>query len=407
MTAEGPGGPERGADRLRPPRIFRSRPKVRPAPTLGESAGPMASAEPRAEAAEPTAQASTALTSIRPPRPSRGPADPSLLIRTRNLTKHYGDLVAVDRLTFQVRAGEVYGLLGPNGAGKTTTILMLLGLSEPTAGEARVVGLDPTRHPLEVKRRVGYLPDNAGFYGALSGRANLRYTASLNGLSGPEAERRIDAVLEQVGLSADADRRVETYSRGMRQRLGIADALVKDPEILILDEPTIAIDPQGVAEILALIRRLVDERGLAILLSSHLLEQVQSICDRVGIFVRGRLVAEGTVDELARKLGGAEIQLEIGVTDGAAALDRAIGVLGGLPGVRSVVPDPPLPGHLRLTVDRDLVPRVVPTLVEAGLSVVHLRRLDQGLGEIYRRVVASEGANEGTSEGTKSAGGAA
>lgn len=377
MTADEPTGSERGSEHLRPPRIFRSRPVPGRAPS-GQEAG---------RAADPSPSAASG--SEGGPGGGRR-ADPNLLIRTRKLTKRYGDLVAVDQLTFEVRRGEVYGLLGPNGAGKTTTILMLLGLSEPTAGEARVVGLDPTRHPLEVKRRVGYLPDNAGFYGALSGRANLRYTARLNGLSGPAAERRIDEVLEQVGLTADADRRVETYSRGMRQRLGIADALVKDPEILILDEPTIAIDPQGVAEILALIRRLVDERRLAILLSSHLLEQVQSICDRVGIFVRGRLVAEGTVEELARRLGGAEVQLEVGVVDGADGVDRAIDVLRALPGVQSVVPDPPTPGRLRLTADRDVVPSVAPRLVEAGLSVVHLRRLDQGLAEIYRRAVAAQ-----------------
>ena len=372
MTVDEGGGPERRPERLQPPRIFRSRPK-------GDRPG----------ASGALAEASRAVAAASEPSSRRGP-DPSLLIRTRNLTKHYGDLVAVDRLTFEVRAGEIYGLLGPNGAGKTTTILMLLGLSEPTAGEARVVGLDPTRHPLEVKRRVGYLPDNAGFYGALSGRANLRYTAHLNGLSGPAAERRIDEVLEQVGLAADADRRVETYSRGMRQRLGIADALVKDPQVLILDEPTIAIDPQGVAEILALVRRLVDERGLAILLSSHLLEQVQSICDRVGIFVRGRLVAQGTVEELARTLGSPEVELEVGVVDGPDGIERAIGALRSLPGVRSVLPDPPIPGRLRATVTREIVPRVVPTLVEAGLSVVHLQRRDQGLAEIYRRAVAAQ-----------------
>lgn len=381
MTVDERGGSEREPDRRRPRRIFRSRPRAvaSPGTNSGATARPDADAEAAATGPRPGAAAGA----------SRGP-DPSLLIRTRNLTKRYGDLVAVDRLTFEVRAGEIYGLLGPNGAGKTTTILMLLGLSEPTAGEARVVGLDPSRHPLEVKRRVGYLPDNAGFYGALSGRANLRYTANLNGLSGPQAERRIDEVLEQVGLAADADRRVETYSRGMRQRLGIADALVKDPQILILDEPTIAIDPQGVAEILALIRRLVDERGLAILLSSHLLEQVQSICDRVGIFVRGRLVAQGTVEDLARRLGSSEVELEVGVADGSTGLERAIGALKALPGVRSVVPDPPMPGRLRAKLDRDAVPRVAPTLVEAGLSVVHLQRLDQGLAEIYRRAVAAQ-----------------
>ena len=163
------------------------------------------------------------------------------------------------------------------------------------------------------------------------------------------------------------------------------------PDILILDEPTIAIDPQGVAEILALIRRLVEERRLAILLSSHLLEQVQSVCDRVGIFVRGRLVAQGTVEELARRLGSGDVELEVGIADGPAGLERAIGALRSLPGVRSVAPEPPLPGRLRATLDREAVPRVAPALVEAGLSIVHLERRDQGLAEIYRRAVAAQG----------------
>ena len=190
---------------------------------------------------------------------------------------------------------------------------MLLGLSEPTKGEARVVGLDPARAPLDVKRRVGYLPDNAGFYGALTGRQTLRYTARLNGLNGRDVDDRISHVLAEVGLTEAADRKVETYSRGMRQRLGIADALVKDPLILILDEPTIAIDPLGVAEILALIRRLVDDQGIAVLLSSHLLDQVQSICDRVGIFSAGRLIAQGTVPELAASYADEVARIDVGV----------------------------------------------------------------------------------------------
>ncbi|MEA2518679.1 MAG: type transport system ATP-binding protein, partial [Chloroflexota bacterium] len=159
-------------------------------------------------------------------------------IRTRGLTKEYGDLVAVDHLDLEVQAGEIFGLLGQNGAGKTTTILMLLGLTEPTAGQARVVGLDPARHPLEVKRRVGYLPDAVGFYGDMSGRDNLRYTARLNRIPRAEADPAIDLALEQVGLAARADSPTDTYSRGMLQRLGIADALIKDPDVLILDEPT-------------------------------------------------------------------------------------------------------------------------------------------------------------------------
>ncbi|HET6380240.1 MAG TPA: ABC transporter ATP-binding protein [candidate division Zixibacteria bacterium] len=232
------------------------------------------------------------------------------LVAARDLTKRYGEVTAVDHLTFGVGAGEIYGLLGPNGAGKTTTILMLLGLSEPTDGEARVHGLDPARNPLEVKRHVGYLPDSVGFYGRLTGRENLEYTARLNGIEPDEAAARIDELLTRVGLADAADRMTDTYSRGMLQRLGIADALVKEPSVLILDEPTASIDPAGVDEMLELIRRLTAERGLAVLLSSHLLGQVERLCDRVGIFSRGRLIAEGSVRELSKRAGGEGLPLD-------------------------------------------------------------------------------------------------
>jgi ABC-2 type transport system ATP-binding protein len=232
------------------------------------------------------------------------------LVEARGLTKRYDGFVAVDNLSFSVGAGEIYGLLGPNGAGKTTTILMLLGLSEPSSGEARVGGLDPARDPLEVKRRVGYLPDSVGFYGRLTGRENLEYTARLNGLGTDAAAVRIAGLLDQVGLTDAADRPADTYSRGMLQRLGVADTLVKDPDVLILDEPTAAIDPSGVAELLALIRALVADRGLAVLLSSHLLSQVERLCDRVGIFSRGRLIAEGSVGELAERAGDRGLALD-------------------------------------------------------------------------------------------------
>jgi ABC-2 type transport system ATP-binding protein len=237
-------------------------------------------------------------------------ADKTPLVRTRELTKRYDDVVAVDALSLEVRRGEIYGLLGPNGAGKTTTILMLLGLAEPTSGEARVLGLDPARQPLEVKRQVGYLPDSVGFYGRLTGRENLRYTARLNGLPPADAEVAITELLAQVGLDEAADRPADTYSRGMLQRLGIADALVKNPAVLILDEPTTAIDPTGVADLLALIRSLVADRGIGVLLSSPLLEQVERLCDRIGIYSRGRLVAEGTVAELSRRAGGEALHLD-------------------------------------------------------------------------------------------------
>ena len=247
------------------------------------------------------------------------------VIRTRSLTKRYDSLTAVDNLNLEVFPGEIFGLLGQNGAGKTTTILMLLGLTERTSGEARVLGLDPAREPRLVKRRVGYLPDAVGFYGGMTGRQNLRYTARLNGLRGEAAESAMQGVLVQVRLDDRADDMVDTYSRGMRQRLGIADALVKSPDVLILDEPTTAIDPLGVVEILDLLRALVHERGLAILLSSHLLTQVQSVCDRIGIFASGRMVGQGTVDELASSFGDGAATVEVGLelTDDGQVASRA------------------------------------------------------------------------------------
>ena len=184
---------------------------------------------------------------------------------------------------------------------------MLLGLSEPTHGRASVAGFDPTRQPLEVKRRVGYLPDDVGFYGEMTGAENLRYTAALNGIERRAANDRIGLLLEQVGLADAAERRVEQYSRGMRQRLGLADALVKDPSILILDEPTASIDPAGVTEVLALIQSLARDSGVTVLLSSHLLHQVHQVCDRVAIFNAGRILAQGRMSQLAAELAGDQL----------------------------------------------------------------------------------------------------
>jgi ABC-2 type transport system ATP-binding protein len=312
---------------------------------------------------------------------------------TRKLTKRYEELVAVDHLDLEVRHGEIFGLLGQNGAGKTTTILMLLGLTERTSGEARVAGFDPARDPLEVKRRVGYLPDAVGFYGSMTGRENLRYTARLNWLPAAGTEAAIDAVLAQVGLAERADSPTETYSRGMLQRLGIADALLKDPELLILDEPTTAIDPVGVTEILALLRRLVDERGMAILLSSHLLNQVQSVCDRVGIFAGGRLIGQGSVDDLAHRFGGGSVRVEVGLElADATEADRAEAALRAIDGVTGVtraahdgdvwalsVEPPSAEGRVRADVP--------PALVAAGVRLTSLRSVVPTLDDIYRIAV--------------------
>ncbi|HEX5588965.1 MAG TPA: ABC transporter ATP-binding protein [Candidatus Limnocylindrales bacterium] len=314
-------------------------------------------------------------------------------IRTRALTKRYGERIAVDTLDLEVRAGEIFGLLGQNGAGKTTTILMLLGLTEPSGGSARVVGLDPSRHPLEVKRRVGYLPDSVGFYGNMTGRENLRYTARLNGLDRGEAEEHIDLVLDQVGLADRADGRTDTYSRGMLQRLGIADALLKDPDVLILDEPTASIDPIGVVEILELLRRLVRERGMTVLLSSHLLDQVQHICDRVGIFADGRLIGVGTVGELAGTFGDGAAHLEATFADGGADPSAA---LRRVEGVEAAELDPDT-GTWRLVVRPiDASARVREAIVDAaasgGLRLTSLRELEPSLEDIYRAAVAGLGS---------------
>jgi ABC-2 type transport system ATP-binding protein len=345
------------------------------------------------------------------------PSD-TIRIRTRGLTKRYDDLVAVDHLDLDIHAGEIFGLLGQNGAGKTTTILMLLGLTEPSGGSARVVGLDPARGPLEVKRRVGYMPDQVGFYGDLTGRENLRYTARLNRVPRDLTETTIDEVLDQVGLSDRADDKTETYSRGMLQRLGIADALVKDPDVLILDEPTTAIDPLGVGEVLDLLRRLVRERGMAILLSSHLLNQVQSVCDRIGIFASGRLIGQGTMEELANRFGDGRREIEVGLDLPEGADDTAArAALRAVPGV-AAVDDGSRPGEpWVLTVapghdPSEVRSRVLAVVAAEALPLASIRAVLPSLEDVYRRAVAqpakpvARGDAAGTGR-TKAAGAAA
>jgi ABC-2 type transport system ATP-binding protein len=222
------------------------------------------------------------------------------IIQTTGLTKRYDHQMAVDHLNFQVVEGEIFGFLGPNGAGKTTTLLMLLGLSRPTEGTALVCGLDPERKAMEVKRIVGYLPENVGFYGDMDAAQSLHYIADLSGISRSEAESRIREVLKLVGLSEDARKKTSAFSRGMKQRLGIAEVLLKDPKVLFLDEPTLGLDPDGAARLIELIQSLNQERKITVLLSSHHLQQVQKISHRVGIMIKGRMVAEGSIEALAR-----------------------------------------------------------------------------------------------------------
>lgn len=227
-----------------------------------------------------------------------------LVIETQDLTKVYGEQVAVDHLNLQIYQGEVFGFLGPNGAGKTTTLLMLLGLSEPTSGKARVCGFDPTREPLKIKRIVGYLPENVGFYDELNALQNLLYISRLNGIPDEVAMEKIKQLLKIVDLELDPRKKLGEYSRGMRQRLGIAEVLLKDPQVVFLDEPTLGLDPDGSRQMLELIRTLSQEKKITVFFSSHLLDQVQKISTRVGIMIKGQMVAIGKIEDLAKEKFG-------------------------------------------------------------------------------------------------------
>ncbi|MFE0022812.1 ABC transporter ATP-binding protein [Amycolatopsis sp. NPDC059021] len=273
-------------------------------------------------------------------------------VETHGLTKRYGASTAVDGLDISVRAGEVYGFLGPNGAGKTTTLRMLLGLIRPTAGTLRLLGREPGPRSLD---RVGALIEGPAFYPYLSARTNLRILADHAGVG----RARVDAVLDTVSLTDRARDRYATYSLGMKQRLGLAAALLKDPELLILDEPTNGLDPAGMADMRVTIRKLATD-GCTVLLSSHLLAEVEQICDRVGVIDHGKLIAETTVDDL--RTGGA---LRIVASPADQARDR----------LRALFGETPVRGEgdvIELDVEADQAARINAELVGAGISVSEL-----------------------------------
>jgi ABC-2 type transport system ATP-binding protein len=288
-----------------------------------------------------------------------------LAIETRGLTKRYGDaIVAVDDLALRVRRGELYGFLGPNGAGKTTTLRMLLGLVRPTSGQAAVLGAAPGSP--EGLERIGALVETPAFYPYLSGRDNLRVLALHAGVG----EDRVEAVLAEVRLSDRADDRSATYSLGMKQRLGVAAALLKDPELLILDEPTNGLDPAGMAEMREFMRSL-GEGGRTLVLSSHLMGEIEQVCDRVGVIRDGSLVAEGTVEEL-RGRAGLRVRAE--------PLSEAARVVGALPAVDEVTS---VDGVLDVAVDTAQAPAINRALVEADIAVSELYRQKASLEDVF------------------------
>lgn len=299
------------------------------------------------------------------------------VLQAVNLTKRYGAAVAVDNLNLTITRGEVFGLLGPNGAGKTTTILMLLGLTEPTSGAVRVLGLDPARDPLAVKARVGYLPDAVGFYDELSARDNLSYIARLNGLPRGTAQQHIRAAIDRMGLSEVIDRPVATFSRGMRQRLGVAELLLKEPEIIIMDEPTLGLDPEAAQGFLKLIRDLKHD-GITILLSSHLLHQVQAVCDRVGLFSQGKMVINGGVAELAQRILGGGYRIVVEATGDQRAIKSALLALPGVKKLEAAERD-----QFIIVGDHDLRADAASAVVGVGGGLIGLDVEAPSLDEIY------------------------
>jgi ABC-type multidrug transport system, ATPase component len=327
-------------------------------------------------------------------------ATQSPIIEMSRLTKTYGGQTAVNQLDLTIQKGEVFGLLGPNGAGKTTTILMMLGLTEPSFGKVRVCGLDPARQPLDVKRRVGYMPDDVGFYEDRTALDNLLLTARLNGIPAQAARIQALELLERVGLQHTLAKKVGAFSRGMRQRLGIADVLIKKPEIIILDEPTLGIDPEGVRELLELIEQLSRNEGLTVLLSSHHLHQVQQICDRVGLFVQGKLIASGNIESLAKQLDDdGSVTVELSAAPWSKELDERLAGLEGIlsykgPASWHSASGDAEPSEAILTGTRDLTSEAARTVLDSGASLLAIRRKQYGLDDIYHRYFEGGGQLE-------------
>ena len=253
------------------------------------------------------------------------------MIRVENLSKRYGELRAVDGISFEVGKGEVYGLLGPNGAGKTTTLSMLCGLLSPDGGRILFDGIDLAADPVRVKSMIGVVPQETAIYQELTARENLRFWAGLYGLSGGALGTAVERALQQVDLTGRASEQVKRYSGGMKRRLNLAMGLVHGPRAVLLDEPTVGIDPQARNNILDVVRA-VAAAGTTVLYTTHYLEEAERLCDRIGIMDHGRILAEGTLEELKRMVGGEEIV----TLRGAFEADEAGSRLSGVPGARLV-----------------------------------------------------------------------
>ncbi len=300
---------------------------------------------------------------------------PDYVIETNSLTKHYGPILAVDNLSLQVPQGGVFGLLGPNGSGKTTTMGMLLGLVKPTAGTFRLFNQDANGDLRDSLHRIGAVVETPSLYPYLSGRANLRY---FQGISGKGSPQEVEHLLAMVGLTDRAGSKFSTYSMGMKQRLGIAYALMGSPELLFLDEPTNGLDPAGVAEVRELIRSL-GTGGRTVLLSSHLLHEVEQVCDSVAILARGKLIAQGKVQDLLREQGAIRIR----TTDDKKATD----ILASLPGITGLKSED---GYLVASAAPERSWEVTAALAQQGVYVSDMARVQISLEEYFLEVTGED-----------------
>ncbi|MCG9479733.1 MAG: ABC transporter ATP-binding protein [Actinomycetia bacterium] len=307
------------------------------------------------------------------------------IIIAENLTKKYGSTIAVNNLNLTINKGEIYGLLGPNGAGKSTIILMLLGLTEPTSGSISVAGFNSTREPLKVKRITGYLPEKVGFYEDMTARDNLTYTAELNNIKYSEIPEKTDRVLETVGLLKNKNQPVKQFSKGMKQRLGIADVLIKDPQLVIFDEPTEGLDVKVANSILETIIRLNQEKGITFMLSSHQLNLVQKICHRVGVLSKGNLIGEGEIDKLGRDLfGGGKYRIEIEINP----FDQ--GLIEKIRNMDQVVEVNQEDGKIQVICDKDLRSEISKTISGSDSFLTSMNIKNYALEEIYLKYFKEE-----------------
>ncbi|MDD4648054.1 MAG: ABC transporter ATP-binding protein [Sphaerochaeta sp.] len=311
-----------------------------------------------------------------------------IVLNVSHLSKQYRKGVkAVDDISFSLKEGEIFGLLGPNGSGKTTTILMLLGLLESTEGTVEVLGHDPFRKPLAVKKQVGYMPDTIGFYEYMTAYENLDYTARFLGLNAEEREKRIKESIAKMRLTDRMHDKVKTYSHGMKRRLGLAELLVKEPRIAILDEPTQGLDPQSIREFLSLIASLRDSEGMTFLLSSHQLDEVQSVCDRVGLFSEGKLISFGSVDSLGEEHFGKEVLIDL-QAEGKENLELLLKKHKGVIEVNKTGEH-----HYLVTASEDIRQNLAQQVFSAGCNLTSLELKKHSLNEIYQ-LAYKEASNE-------------